>query len=240
MKPNRVTFLWSAVLFAVLCSIGSAGAAVTVGGGSQFTFDGVDGPLVPDGTVPANLANAPGALSFAMDSGHQPTHDIPKLNDGVYGNSFSWIGVTTRAIDVGGSVVDTTFAGIDFPGNNLHRISSFAFGRSNRGDEFADRTMGTYYVQLTVTPNPGVDTPDGDWTTIGSIDIDSNAFPNTYRHHYTLDSPMDATGLRIVTPGSGTAIDEIEVYPIPEPSGFILALSSLLSLVFLRRRRQAS
>ncbi|NIP93696.1 MAG: hypothetical protein GWO24_09640, partial [Akkermansiaceae bacterium] len=162
---------------------GIALAEVTIDPESQFTWDGVHGPLVPSGEAPPNVSIEDGAVAFAMDSGHQPTHDIPKLNDGTYGNSFSWIGVGTRDIEVGdGNIVNTTFAGIDFAGTAEVNITSFAFGRSNRGDEFADRTQGTYYVQTTTTPDPGVDTPDEDWSTIGSLNIDSNAFPNTYRH----------------------------------------------------------
>lgn len=234
MKAKRLCLIFAPVL-----ALSSVEAVTTVGAGSQFTFDGVDGPLVPGGVVPDNLAHvANGSVPFAMDTGHPPTHSIPGLNNGIYGNSESWIGLGTRNIDVGGgTIVDTTFAGIDFAGTSPHSIASFAFGRSNLGDEFADRTAGTYYVQLTVTPDPNISTPDGDWTTIGSIDISTSAFGDTYRHEYTLNSPMDATGIRIVTPGSGTAIDEIEVSLVPEPSTALFGLSGLLVLVMLRRRK---
>ena len=231
--------LFTGLLIALCWSGFSANAATTVGPGSQFTFDGVDGPLVPGGVVPDNLAHVSnGATAFAIDVGHSPPHAISGLNNGVYGNPDSWIGIATRDIDVGGgNIVNTTFAGVDFAGTGPHRIASFAFGRSNLGDEFDDRTTGTYFVQLTLTADPDINTADGDWTTIGSIDISSNAFGDTYRHEYTMNSPLDATGIRIVTPGSGTAIDEIEVGVIPEPSTALFGLSGLLCLVLLRRRK---
>ncbi|MCH8922358.1 MAG: PEP-CTERM sorting domain-containing protein [Planctomycetes bacterium] len=221
-----------------------ATATVTVLPGSSFTFDGIDGPLVPDGVVPPNLSTEPGATGFAIDTHPAAAHEIFHLNNGVYGNANSWLGVATRPINVdfdGVATVDVPFAGIDFAGADLHSISSFAFGRSNLGDEFADRTAGTYYVQTTTTPDPDVNTPDGDWTTIGGINISSSNFGDTYRHLYTLDAPLSATGLRVVTPGSGTAIDEIEIVggPVPEPSTLVLAAIGSLSFLLRRRRRRA-
>jgi len=217
---RKFASLWQ-LLAVSACIAGIAEAEVTVVAGSMFTWDGNHGPLVPDGTVSPNSSLEPGAVSFAMDSGHQPAHDIPKLNDGSYGNSFSWIGLVTRDIDVGGgTIVNTTLAGIDFAGTNPINITSFSFGRSNRGDEFADRTTGTYYVQTTATPDPDISTPDGEWSTIGEINISSNSFPDTYRHLYNMDSAVAATGIRIVTPGSGTCIDEIEVYADGSPPQF--------------------
>ena len=228
------------LVFSIFIGAGAANAAVTVLEGSSFTWDGNDGPLVESGDVPANLGLS--ATPFAIDVGHNPPHAIPGLNDGIYGNSNSWIGVTTRPIDLnndGTTDVDTTFAGLNFLGEAPHLITAFAFGRSNLGDEFADRTQGTYHVQVTTTPNPNVDTADADWSTIGSVEISTNDFGDTYRHLYNLDSPVSATGLRILTPGGGTAIDEIEVSVIPEPSSLVLALLGCLSFAFLGRRRRA-
>ncbi|MDA0812607.1 MAG: PEP-CTERM sorting domain-containing protein [Verrucomicrobia bacterium] len=224
----------------VFISAGVASAAVTVAPGSSFTFDGVNGPLVESGAVPPNLGLS--ATPFAIDVGHNPPHSIPGLNDGVYGNANSWIGVTTRAIDLdnnGSTDVTSTFAALDLVGASPHLITSFAFGRSNRGDEFADRTSGDYFVQLTTLADPNVSTPDSDWATIGGINISSSDFGDTYRHSFTLNAPASATGIRIVTPGAGTAIDEIEVTAVPEPSAAVLALLGCLSFAFLRRRRRA-
>ena len=243
MNLNRASQLCSALLLTVFLSAGSVDAALTIGAGSQFTWDGISGPPLAKppvpGTnvVPDNIALASrGGTSFAIDSGHMPTHNIPNLNNGRYGNSDSWIGVTERDINVGGgTIVTSTFAGIDFAGSGLQTITSFAFGRSNIEAEFADRHLGTYYVQLAGIANPGVNTPDDDWRTIGSISILGD--PDEHRHHFTLDAPDQAYGIRIVTPGAGTAIDEIEVFPVPEPAAALLGLSSLLCLVLLRRRK---
>jgi hypothetical protein len=189
-----------------------AGAEVEVLPDSSFSWDEIHGPIEPSGIVPDNLSTEDGATAFAIDTGHNPPHTIPGLNNGEYGNSNSWIGVESREIDVGDDIVESTFAGVDFAGTDLHNITSFAFGRSNLGDEFADRTQGTYYVQTTETPDPDVDTPDEEWSTLGGLEIFSNDFPNTYRHLYNLESAVPATGIRVVTPGPGTCIDEIEVY----------------------------
>ncbi|MDA0814033.1 MAG: hypothetical protein O3C21_16785 [Verrucomicrobia bacterium] len=197
-------------VFSSLAVISSA--EVEVLPDSSFTWDEIHGPIEESGIVPDNLSTEEGATAFAIDVGHNPPHSIPGLNNGMYGNSNSWIGVESREIDIGDDIVESTFAGIDFAGTGLYHITSFAFGRSNLGDEFADRTQGTYYVQVTETPDPDVDTPDEDWKTLGSLEISSSSFPDTYRHLYTLDSAVPATGLRVVTPGPGTCIDEIEVY----------------------------
>jgi hypothetical protein len=201
-------------------------AVVTVLPGSNFTWDGINGPLVPSGVVPNNLALAAnGSTAFARDALVLP-HTIAGLNNGVYGNSNSWIGATSQNIDVynnGSLVLNTGFAGIALPA--AANIGSFAFGRSNLGNEYADRTIGNYYVQTTQVASPNASTPDSAWTTIGSVNISTASFGDTYRHEFTLDAPVAATGMRVVVPGvgwsglTGTCIDEIELYagtpPVP-------------------------
>jgi len=51
-----------------------------------------------------------------------------------------------------------------------------------------------------------------------------------------LNSPQNATGIRIVGP-YGVAIDEIEVYVVPEPGVAVLGLSGFFALALLRRRK---
>jgi len=194
-------------------------AVVTVGPGSNFTWDGFNGPVVPSGVVPNNLAlTANGSTAFARDV-LTPPHTIAGLNNGVYGNSNSWIGATSQNIDVyndASLILNTGFAGIALPA--MTNIGSFAFGRSNLGNEFADRTIGNYYVQTTTLASPNATTPDSAWNTIGSINISTANFGDTYRHKFFLTSPLSATGVRVVVPGvgwngvTGTAIDEIELY----------------------------
>ena len=49
-----------------------------------------------------------------------------------------------------------------------------------------------------------------------------------------------ATGLRVITPGSGgadgRAIDELEVYAVPEPGSALLALTGLATMISRGRR----
>jgi hypothetical protein len=175
--------------------------------------------------VPGNLANAPGATAFALDElDFGGLHLIKHLNDGLYGNSNSWIG--NGAIGSSGP-----FAGINL--NGLFTIDGFAFGRDNT-QFYRDRSDGTYTVQVTTVANPGSSTPDVDWSTLGEVNISSSAI----RKIYSI-TPVNATGFRLLVPSTGldtgTAIDEIEVFgtaaTVPEPSATLLFAISLLGLV---------
>ena len=98
-----------------------------------------------------NMARELGATAFARDlvgnGAYAPTHTIPGLNDGTYGNGNSWIG------DTAGS-----YAGISF--GSLRQIGRVAWGRDNTGTYF-DRAEGTYIVQYTTVLNPNASTPAG-------------------------------------------------------------------------------
>ena len=155
--------------------------------------------------VPANLANADGAVAFAKDvlaGGSYTEHQIVHLNDGSYGNSHSWIGQT-----------DGTFAGVNLSGS--HAIGRIAFGRDNLGT-YTDRNAGTYTLQYTTVADPSASTPDVDWVTIDELAYDGE-FPDSpyLRHVYEFD-PVDATGVRIIVSDGGyqggMAIDELEVF----------------------------
>ncbi|NIP92419.1 MAG: hypothetical protein GWO24_02665, partial [Akkermansiaceae bacterium] len=105
-------------------------------------------------------------------SPHAPVHDIPKLNDGFYGNSNSHIN---------GPVPSPVFFGIALPEETA--ISSIAWGRDNGngafddsvpggdacGGQCDDRSAGSYTLQFTTVANPDQTTPDGDWTTIAAF-----------------------------------------------------------------------
>ena len=154
--------------------------------------------------VPANLATGSGATAFAKDvfaGGGSPSHQISHLNDGSYGNAFSWIGATANS-----------FAGVNLNGNFL--IDQIAFGRSNvtGGDSCGvctDRHSGTMTIQYTSVPNPSAATLDADWTTIAGV---IHPEPDGHLRHLYEFTPVSATGVRILTADNGTAIDEIEVY----------------------------
>ena len=177
---------------------------IEVFGPDSFTLDKIGAAGIP---VPDNVANAPGAVAFAKDvfaGGGAASHQIDHLNDGLYGNSNSWIG---------GSV--NTFVGVDL--NGLGEIDSIAFGRSNvtggdpcGGGVCTDRTAGDYVLQFTTVPAPDASTPDGNWTTLDSVTY-TGAAGEHLRHAYSFGT-VDATGIRILVSSSASAIDEIEVY----------------------------
>jgi len=101
---------------------------------------------------------------------------------------------------------------------------------------------GTYDLQFTADGG-------GSWASIGMLTYDGvggdiapgGAFTPWLRHEYGISQgggPVLANGIRLVLPGAAdwVAIDEIEVYLVPEPSGVTLLGLGLLA-IFLRRRR---
>lgn len=180
--------------------------------------------------LPGNLAAASrGATAFAKDvvDGYSE-HAIDHLNDGVYGNANSW---------VAGS--DSSFVGISFAGPTT--FNSLAIGRDNTGI-FTDRFTGIYTFQYTTAPNPDASTSDTDWISFGAVCLDS-LYPDAegYRRHRFEFAPIkDATGLRILVDGAGIAIDEVEVYSLPEPSGYGLLLTVAVPVWVWRECRTRS
>lgn len=188
---------------------------VLSGGGLTLMEEGPFG-----GTVPMNLARRPGATPFVIDSlAGFPIHNYLGLTDGVYGNNNSWIGNSGNP----------GYAGVSFGG--LFTINSLAFGRDNTGT-YSDRTLGTYTVQYTRVASPGTATtvtgdPNTGWATIGTINYQNagvGLFSAPARRHRFSFTPVEATGFRLLVPGtgigSGTCIDELEVNP-PDTSGDI-------------------
>ena len=184
------------------------------------------------GSYPSwNLATRPAATAFALNCiGGYTSHAIDHLNDGLYGNTNSWIGTSANS-----------FAGIDLGGE--FSINAIAFGRDNGGgpperpEPYPDRWPGTYTLQYTTVGNPDETTLDADWVTIGMLTYDS-AFPDStqyLRHVWRFDDISGATGVRVITGTSGTCIDELEVFYIPEPATAALVGAGLLAL--LRRRK---
>ncbi|MDB6174306.1 MAG: hypothetical protein JWL59_3617 [Chthoniobacteraceae bacterium] len=163
-----------------------------------------------------NLARGAGAVAFAKDvlAGYPTIHNIPHINDGVYGNSNSWIGNSFNS-----------YCAINL-GATPKTVQSIAWGRDNSGG-YADRTLGTYTVQYTTTPNPSASTPDSAWTTVGSINYGAQTGPlfsaPSLRHRFNF-TPVSATGIRLICPGNGigdgSCVDELELYanalPAPE------------------------
>lgn len=176
--------------------------------------------------VPANLALAShGAVAFAKDllgnGSYAPTHTIPNLNNGGYGNGSSWIGNSLNS-----------FCGVSL-GASPVMIGGLAFGRDNTGG-YGDRTNGTYTVQSTTVPNPSASTPEGSWTTVGTLSYAGAGSPffslPSRRHRYEFPA-VAATGLRLICPGdginTGSCVDELEIYGARLPDAFFdFSLSS--------------
>jgi hypothetical protein len=159
-----------------------------------------------------NHARQAGAVAFAKDlignGAHAPTHTIPNLNNGSYGNGSSWIGNSANS-----------FCGISF-GATPVSLARVAWGRDNTGT-YSDRTAGTYTLEYTAVPNPGVSTtatgnPATGWALIGTAIYPANSLPYSARHAFSF-APVMATGIRLTTPGNGigngTCIDELEAGP---------------------------
>jgi hypothetical protein len=219
--------------------------------GYAIGFDGNNGahstPTDP-APVPDNLALASnGGIAFASsDLGPQlgiPFHITANLNDGQYGNTKSWIGGDANPFPA-------PFAGVALDGQFY--VTSVAWGRDNGntttdscGGTCADRDIGLYTIQFTQLAGADQNTPDTGnpatgWATIGTVDIrtdDPGVFDAHLRHEFEIGnsdgSPIVASALRLKVPstglGTGTAIDEIEIYgrPVPEPGTWGLAAAAL-------------
>lgn len=198
------------------------------GGGLTLVEEGPFG-----GVPPMNLARQPGVTPFVIDSlAGYPIHDYLHLNDGVYGNANSWIGHSGAP----------GYAGLRFGGRFV--IHGIAFGRDNLGN-YNDRTLGLYTLEYTRVAAPGAATaftgnPDTGWAAIGTLDYQKDGtgpFANPSRRHRFTFTPVEATGLRLLVPGTGmgggTCIDELEVNP-PDAAGDVafdaeLVLTTTLS-----------
>ncbi len=204
-------------------------AAVIVSNGGLEVVE--EGPVAANAGDPAPANLATGAIPFALDELSDFGHLIAEVNDGMYGNSSSWIGN-------GATGTAGPFIGLNLGANPI-TLASIAFGRSNvlagdpcGGGVCTDRTLGLYRLQYTAVPNPDETTPNAAWVEIGTLDYQSPGggnfdFPHQ-RHRYNFD-PVTATGIRIIVPGTGlaggTAIDEIELYDVqlepPPPAGVL-------------------
>ncbi len=148
--------------------------------------------------APGNLA--PSGIAFAKEVFTHPNYSIPHLNDGLYGDSFSWLGTTVN-----------TYAGVRFAAPVT--VNRIAFGRDNTG-ALADRSEDLYIVESSTDADPSQ--PSAVWTTVGVVDYRSGGGSGVTapeRRHVFSFAPRSVTGLRVVCATPGTVIDEIEIYP---------------------------
>jgi hypothetical protein len=226
-------------LLAATLQAASPRVVITPTAGFTITWDGNNGgfsnpeagagpsnnvALSSNGTVPFTSSDLGPALSI-------PFHRAINLNDGLYGNSHSWI----SAGGLDGTSDPNPFAGLGFAASV--NVSSIAWSRDNgdtteggcAGGTCMDRCLGLYTLQYTTVTTPDATTAEtGDagtgWATIGTVQYlagtDDANFTTHLRHRFEVaqgGNPIAATGLRLKVPDAMADIDEIEVNPIPDP-----------------------
>ena len=146
-----------------------------------------------------------GGTAFAKDciTGFSE-HSIAHLNDGVYGNSNSWIGNS-----------QSNFAGVAF--NAPYAISSLAFGRDNGGEAatYLDRYHGHLHLPVHANAQPERRTlrRSVDFVWQASISIRSiPTRPTSLRHVYEFDPIAGVTGVRILTCSDGAGFARLHLY----------------------------
>jgi len=217
----------------------AAPLVLTPAPGYSIAWDGNEGQfydpaLMPP--VPPNIALATeGTTAFtSSDLGPVwgtgvPYHRAFNLNDGLYGNTNSWI----SANGLGGVTDSNPFAGLNF--NGTVSITNLAWSRDNgnlyddcTAGTCTDRAVATYTVQVTTTLAPDATTPETDdpstgWVTVATVQYtgaSAGAFTPSLRHRFDLSAagqPIDATGLRLKVSDGWTSIDEIEVNTLAGP-----------------------
>ncbi|MCW5548131.1 MAG: PEP-CTERM sorting domain-containing protein [Opitutaceae bacterium] len=204
---------------------------------AQFVLVETGGTFRSDATNLAAASN--GGIAIGQDELGYGIHFISTINDGVYGNDSSWIGLADYT---------TSWVGVILPTPST--IASFAFGRDNTGVQIT-RAFGPAWIPHVIqyTTDAVTDQASANsatWLTTGSMNYAVDPPPSPeLRHLYNLTSPLTGvTAFRIVTSSGidwGTAIDEIELYStsaIPEPSTYaVLAGLAALGLAAWRRRR---
>ncbi len=220
-------------------AVGSANAQLTLtpSTGFEVTWDGNDGDFYDNVSVPASApdnAALAGTAFAADDPGAFPVpHVVSNLNDGFYGNSSSHIN-GNGGISMGVSF-DAEVEIVAIAWSRDNGTPEGATPPAGQGDccggQLIDRVLGLYTLQFTTVANPDATTPEGDWTTLATLDYGAaedaepgGGFTPWLRHQYAVATdgggPVGATGIRILLPETGIAIDEIEVYldgdnPIP-------------------------
>lgn len=211
--------------------------AITPAGGFGITWDRNDGEYSStEKDAPARGhagLQTRGGVAFGSSELDLGVHYIKNANDGIYGNTHSWIANFLDPADL------HPFIGVRLPG--LTAVRSIAWGRDNGdstdccGGTLTDRALGTYTLQLTHVAGADRETPEtGDpatgWQTIGTIEYKA-AFPNVFtphlRHAFGVSQgsvPLLASAIRLKLSDNQLAIDELEVNPDPVMDQNVLAI----------------
>ena len=198
--------------------------------GFLVTWDGNQGDFfnaIAKAKAPKNSALAnQGTLAFGSSELGLGVHLIRNVNDGLYGNSNSWISSLGLSGEAG---EQDEFIGLSF--GKIIPVSSIAWGRDNGNTETdacggtcKDRSIGIYTIQYTLIDNPDETTEETDdaktgWQNLASVEYLPDApleFIPYMRHEFKIGSsdkelPVEATGIRIIVSSGMIAIDELEV-----------------------------
>lgn len=194
---------------------------VQVEAGYQLAWDGNDGQFSgAQAPLNAGLASQ-GAVAIGSGELGLGIHLITAVNDGKYGNAYSWI-----------SGVDNPdpFIGLKFP--QVLSLTNIAWSRDNTPNPpYLDRSLGTYIIQVTTAASVSADTQEtGDpatgWATVATLQYLKSVggfFRSYARHRFDASkngAPILARGVRIKVPNGsgygGTDLDELEVNtPVP-------------------------
>lgn len=178
--------------------------------------------------------NGTAASAVAKDTiaGVSGIHQSAFSNDGFYGNGASWVSASANSwikIDLGQVLL----------------FDSLMFGRDRLGS-FDDRDPGQFIISTALTDNiyaNGDETNDS----FEYLDVFSSAAlgftgsitgPQTLKATFT--NPVSARYIKLTVSATGTAIDEIQVGAVPEPSTIAFGVIGVLGLAFRRIRNGRS
>jgi hypothetical protein len=201
---------------------GEVGFSVTWNGNQGDNFDASAQASTPQNAALATMGTTP----FGSSELGLGIHLVKHVNDGLYGNSNSWI--SSRGLG-GVPGEEEEFIGLNF--GKAIPVSAIAWGRDNGNTETdacggtcKDRSIGIYTIQYTLVHDPDewteeTDDAESGWQTLASVEILAGApreFIPYLRHEFKIGTgegmtPLVATGIRIIVSSGMIAIDEIEV-----------------------------